>query len=277
MGVQVPPPTLKNPNGGKGSEAAKPGFVITLSSLASQRPADPADAPKADREHTTAFLLRLISSNAVLVAAYAYGVSWLSATIFYSEFGVRPEEVGLGWTELVSQSLVVLAAYPVVASLLIWHSRLRDRALYKGDTPALVHKLDPLRYMGAKLPALLSNTLSTAWLLLFLTAITLGFNLYRGSDAIERVRNNEPVAAAFGLHAPLPRVSLKVIGDDEPPSRRMKDDEPPDRQMDDDDKEPEETCVTLLGSSDGQTVLWHAGDPIRVPTDLTMIYEPCFD
>ena len=30
--VQVPPPTLKNPYGGKGSEAAKPGFVITLSS-----------------------------------------------------------------------------------------------------------------------------------------------------------------------------------------------------------------------------------------------------
>jgi hypothetical protein len=31
-GVQVPPPTLKNPNGGKGSEAMEPGFVITLSS-----------------------------------------------------------------------------------------------------------------------------------------------------------------------------------------------------------------------------------------------------
>lgn len=32
VGVQVPPPTLKNPYGGKGSEADKLGFVITLSS-----------------------------------------------------------------------------------------------------------------------------------------------------------------------------------------------------------------------------------------------------
>ncbi len=33
VGVQVPPPTLKNPNGGKGSETDGPGFVITLSSV----------------------------------------------------------------------------------------------------------------------------------------------------------------------------------------------------------------------------------------------------
>jgi hypothetical protein len=267
-------------------------------------------------------MLRQMSANAVIAGAYAYGISWISATIFYWKFGVRPEQVGLGWTELVAQSFVVLGVPTAIAGLLMLHSRMRSKALAKLDISWRQYRWDPARYLGALLERqLFSRTGSISFIALGLTLSIFFVNAWRIEVAHERIDKGEPLKSAFGLHTSLPRVSLKVIGDGDSTGRAVDDeatcrvvvddatcrvvddeatcrvvvddatcrvvdedgtcrvvvDDATCRVVDEDDKKSETICLTLLGSADGQTLLWHKGDLIRLPTDLTMIYEPCFD
>ena len=79
-----------------------------------------------------------------VLGLFVYGVLRLSSQLFYSRFGVSPEEVGLGYAEMIAQSAVGLLLVTILSFLFI--------SFYAWTTRGLVDSLKSTAFWWADLP-----------------------------------------------------------------------------------------------------------------------------
>ena len=166
--------------------------------------------------------------TAVGVALYA--VSRLSAVLFYRPFGVYPEEVGLGYAEILGRSLYTLAGVGVIFFLirlvsdfvLLVIPRTWARLGKKERPPLWQH------YRQWSDATSLSGALTT--ILTFALVFSLFMSDESGWAAYEDGTPQAPVFAGFSWQA---QAAWALVGN-EPPA-----------------------CVLYLGHADGVTVLFY--------------------
>lgn len=195
---------------------------------------------------------------ATIAGFTVYGFVRVSYATFYGRFDVEPEEVGLGQTEILTQSGLVLFVSVLITGGVLGVAFLAYRAL--GIRPAI---LGPNASLWRRALAFSSGPY---WIIVIPTVLILAFVVLfelpvRARTLADQVEKGETVrpSASFtlraGLHVKAVPVRLTTLGGDELPS------------------ELTSPSLRYLGQASGVLILydWKAERVIRLPMDSVVV------
>jgi hypothetical protein len=195
---------------------------------------------------------------ATIAGFTVYGLLRVSYATFYGRFDVEPEEVGLGQTEILTQSGLVLFVYVLFTGVVLGLAFLAYRAMV--IRPAI---LEPNASLWRRALAFISGPY---WMVGIPTVFAIGsLVLYelpvRARTLADQVERGETVrpSASFtlrtGLHVKAVPVRLTTLGGDELPS------------------ELTSPSLRYLGQASGVLILydWKAERVIRLPMDSVVV------
>jgi hypothetical protein len=195
---------------------------------------------------------------ATIAGFIVYGFLRVSYATFYGRFDVEPEEVGLGQTEILTQSGLFLFVYVLFIGVVLGLAFLAYRAI--GIRPVILEPDAPFWRRAVAFTSgpywmvVIPTVLGLSFLVLFelpVRARTLADQVERG----ETVRPSGSFTLRAGLHVKAVPVRLTTLGGDELPS------------------ELRSPSLLYLGQASGVLIVydWEAERVIRLPMDSVVM------
>jgi hypothetical protein len=197
-----------------------------------------------------------------VLAGITYGVLRLAYIQFYFVIGVRPEEVGLGKTEILTQALVGPLTIASLTSLAMMAILLSAMCLTERSSPATVlrsHRRDILLYLGMVIVVTLTVVLAGLYL--------------SGVEASRSLRSKGETLTA--MYIPMGVVAVPVLEVQALPVRiTWKDEEKEPKAF----KESNGNCFVYLGQSNSTAVAYNvkSGSTLQFPISDTILRVDSF-
>lgn len=208
--------------------------------------------PRPSKSEEVGRFAKLALALSTLLGLFFYGVLRFAYGIFYRKLGTTPEEVGLSYSDILSQSIVGLAGY------LVWNAGvvLALTAITVGPWWALHRRKSSADQMKHPLERYVARIAAASCSVAALATLVL-IPVVANSRADDIIGGFQTSPVAFGAFEVLPLRADPAVATST--SREM-------RPLLD-------QCVLYLGRSDGLVVLFDPNEQetIRVPTSSTAV------